>query len=119
MRSFTAHTRPGRAPVLVPERFSWGAAFFGVLWLLACRAWIPAVFLLLLGLGISLAPEAGQVWLGLGLFVLQGLFGHDLRRWSLRRRGFALAHVVVARDRDAAYARLLESRPDLLEVAAK
>jgi hypothetical protein len=105
--------------VLVPERFSWGAAFFGVLWMLVHRAWIAAAFLLLLGLSIRLAPAPWQFWLGCALFLLQGAFAQDIRRWTLARRGYALAHVVSARNQDAALARLLDARPDLLEAAAR
>jgi hypothetical protein len=50
--------------------------------------------------------------------VLQGLFGNDMRRWSLERRGFACAHVIAARDEDGALVRLLDRRPDLAEAFA-
>jgi hypothetical protein len=43
-----------------------------------------------------------------------GLFGNDLRRWSLARADFLTVHVVAARDEDAALARLLDRRPDLI-----
>ena len=42
-----------------------------------------------------------------------GVFGRDLVRWSLARRGFDEAHVIAARDADTALARLLARRPDL------
>ena len=42
MRGYTAHLKPGRTPVLVPEGFSWAAWLFGPLWLAAHRAWVPA-----------------------------------------------------------------------------
>jgi hypothetical protein len=50
--------------------------------------------------------------------VLQGLFGNDLWRWSLERRGYTLAHVVAAADSDSALLRLLQRRPDLAEALA-
>ncbi len=68
---------------------------------------------------IALAPQEWRAALGLALAVLLGLFGHDLRRWSLARRGFLLAHVVAARDQDEAMARLLAARPDLIETAVR
>jgi hypothetical protein len=50
-----------------------------------------------------------------GLVLLQGLSGHDLRRWSLARRRFTLAEVVKARSGETALARLLDRRRDLGE----
>ncbi len=119
MRAFSVHIRDGRAPVLVAERFAWSAFVFGPLWLAAQRAWVAAALALLAGLAVGLAPPPWRAPLALALAVLLGLFGHDLRRWSLARRGFALAHVVVAADADAAFARLLQTTPELLEAAAR
>ena len=120
MRVFTAHLRPAAAPVLVPEKFSWGAAIFGPLWLWAHRAWIPGILALLAWLVVFVQPiHPWRPWLVLALVVLLGLFGGDLRRWSLARRGFLLAHVVAARDTDEALARLLAARPDLHEAALR
>ena len=120
MRVFSAHTRPARAPVLVPERFSWGAAIFGPLWLFAHRAWIAGILALLAAMLIGwLAPGEWKLPLAIALGALLGLFGQDFRRWSLARRGFLLAHVVAARDRDEALARLLARRPDLIEAAVR
>jgi hypothetical protein len=46
--------------------------------------------------------------------VILGLTGNDLRRWALEHRGYLLAHVLAARDRDEALTRLLVIRPDLV-----
>ncbi len=119
MRVFSAHTRAASAPVLVAERFSWGAAIFGPLWLFAHRAWIAGIVALLAALLASLAPPDWRLALAVALGALLGLFGQDLRRWSLERRGFLLAHVVAARDQDEALARLLARRPDLIEPALR
>jgi Protein of unknown function (DUF2628) len=114
MKSYTAHIKPDCPPVLLPEGWSWGAAIFGPFWLLAHRAWIPA---LLLGAVIVLvqvfAPLELRFVIGLGLGVLSGLLGHDAVRWSLERRDYLLAHVLVARDEEGALARLLQTRTDL------
>jgi hypothetical protein len=115
---YTVHLRPGGVPVLVEERFSCGAALFGPFWLAAHAAWVPA--------GIALLPYIAIAALGPGIGVLLwfatawllGLFGQDLRRWSLERRGHALVHVLAARDAEAAYARLLAARPELAAAAA-
>jgi Protein of unknown function (DUF2628) len=120
VRFWTAHVRVGAEPVLVREGFSWGALIFGWLWLLLHRAWIPALLLLASGLAIGALTADGlrAVLLG-GMIVLQGLFGNDLRRWSLERRGYRLEHVVAARDAEGALARLLQYRPELAQTLAR
>lgn len=117
MRTFTAHLRDHAAPVLVREGYSWGATLFGPLWLLAHRAWIPAALSACLTVFASLQPDPTQTILALVLAWAHGLFGHDLVRWSLERRGYQEQHVLAARDEDAAFARLLTARPDLLAEA--
>ncbi len=116
MRIYTAHLRPahlppGRGPVLVREGFSWGAFLFGPLWLACNGAWTAA------GLALAALVLAGTTPFGpaagFALFFVLGLFGNDLRRWSLRLGRFDLAHVVAGRSRDEAMLRLLSSRPDL------
>lgn len=119
MRTYTVHLRDGSPAVLVREGFSWGAALFGPLWLALHRAWIACAFAVAIGIALSTlgrGPAATVLWLGF-LFLL-GLFGRDLYRWGLARRRYTLAHVIAARDADAAYARLLAARPDLLSAGA-
>lgn len=115
MRFWTAHIAPDRAPVLLREGFSLAAVVFGVLWLLWWRAWIPA---LLWGcaqaLMVALTDGTVRVVLAWGLAWLLGLYGRDMVRWSLARRGYTLEHVVAARDEDSALGRLLAARPDLM-----
>ncbi len=114
MSIYTAHLRPDRAPVLVREGFSFGAFLFGPLWLALHRAWIPAILFLIASAMIvtRAAPPVSTVLL-LGEMMLLGLSGRDLVRWSLGRRGYVLAHAVVARNTDAALLRLLDARTDL------
>jgi hypothetical protein len=117
---YTAHTCPRRPPVLLREGFAWGALVFGPLWLLAHRAWIAGALALCAGVLIAAVARGGvAAVLLLGLAWLLGLFGQDLRRWSLARQGFTLVHVVAAVDRDSALARLLDRRPDLIADALK
>ncbi|HYZ31377.1 MAG TPA: DUF2628 domain-containing protein [Crenalkalicoccus sp.] len=117
MRIWTVHLPPERgarrAPVLVREGFSWSAFLFGPLWLLANGLWLSALLLLLAGVALGLLPPVAAFAAELALALLTGAFARDLRRWSLARRGWLLANVVVARDRDSALARLLEARPEL------
>ncbi len=120
MRIYTAHTAARRPPVLVREGFSWGAFVFGPLWLLGHRAWIACVLALCaFGLIATLARGDMAAVLGLGVAWLLGLFGQDVRRWSLSRQGFVLVHVVAAADLDSALARLLDRRPDLIADALR
>ena len=113
MRIYTAHLRENTAPVLLREGFSLRAMLLGPLWLLMRRAWIPAILILCLWVAVATLPQASRPPVGIALAWLTGLFGRDLARWSLERRGYRLAHVLAARDEEAAYARLLAARPDL------
>jgi hypothetical protein len=114
VKIYTALLKQDAEPVLVREGFAWGALVFGPLWLAAHRAWIPAAISLaayvLIGL---LAPRPAAAILIVGLAVLLGLTGHDLRRWSLEWRGYLLVHVLAAINRDDAFMRLMALRPDL------
>lgn len=114
MRFWTGHLRPGTAPVLVREGFAWGALLFGPLWLAAYRAWIPAALSLATGiLIVALTAGALTSALMLALAIWLGVSGYDLRRWSMRQRGFTLFQVIAAHDETDAFAKLLERRPDL------
>ncbi len=119
MKVFTAHTRPLTAPVLVREGFSWGAAIFGPFWLLAHAAWIGAALTFCVVVAVAALPQPLGLPATLALAWILGLYGQDIRRWSLGRRGFLLAHVVAAPDVDTALARLLDRRPDLTEIAIR
>jgi hypothetical protein len=116
MRIWTVHLRDDAAPVLVREGFSLGAAVFGPLWFAWRRAWVPACIALAAWLLVDALTAGGtRLVLVVGLVLLQGLSGHDLRRWSLARRRFTLAEVVRARNGETAWARLLDRRRDLGE----
>ena len=72
-------------------------------------AWLGVALLALILLpGWALAPVA------LATAMLLGLHGQDLRRAALTRRGWTMTDIVAARDADAALARLLDARPDLV-----
>ena len=119
MRIYTAHIHTRKPPVLVREGFSWGAFFFGPLWLLGHGAWIAAVitFAILVVICTALPPPLRPV-LAFAVFLVLGLTGQDLRRWSLSFGRFQLAHVVAARNRDEAFLRLLANRTDLIGLSA-
>lgn len=117
MRLFSAHTRAETAPVLVREGFSWGAFCFGPLWLFSQRAWIPGILALCAWIVAALLPNPYRPVLLLGLAWAAGVLGTDLLCWSLERRGFTLVHLIAASNEEAAFARLLTARPDLIAEA--
>ena len=119
MRVYTAHTSETDGPVLVREGFSAWALVFGPFWLLAQRAWVAGVLALCADIAIALLPSPASTILSVALSFAIALFGRDLVRWSLSRRGYLLAHVVAARNDDEALARLLERRPDLISGAVR
>jgi len=115
MTFWTAHIRPSSAPVLLREGFSWGAFFFGPLWLAVHRAWIPAALALAGGiLIVVLLPHGVAAVMMVALAVVLGLSGQDCRRWSTDHRGFMLTQVIAARSEPEALGVLLARRPDLV-----
>jgi len=75
------------------------------------RAWIPGVLTLCAAVLALLAPEPFPPVLLAGIAWLSGVFGTDILRWSLARRGFVLVHVATPlevceqRDRKGLYAK--------------
>ena len=122
LRVYTVHERAAPAGadpdvVLVREGFSWAAAIFGLLWLLAHRLWLASailvgVTLLLFSLAELLdLSEAAEAVIALGLAVLTGYLGPEAWRWRLARAGYGLLGVVAARNRDMAEHRLFSAGP--------
>lgn len=114
MRVYTALLKSDAEPVLVREGFAWGALILGPFWLAAHRAWIAAAIALAAAIVIALLPFPAGAILSLCYALILGLTGNDLRRWTLEHKGFTLVHVVAARTRDDAFARLMAYRPDLI-----
>ena len=116
MKVWTVHEKTSASPVLVREGFSFGALFFGPVWLATQRAWLPAsamVFLTLLVLLLTGPPSFVVLIFGLALFA--GFCGRDLVRRSVARRGFLETTIVFGRNEYDARARLLAARADLVE----
>jgi hypothetical protein len=92
--------------VFVREGFSWGAFWFGPLWLLARGLWLALLGWLLAALLYAFArPHLGGgegILLGLAIAVFIGLEGNRWRRAKLLRRGYGLRDVVAGRTRDEA-----------------
>ncbi len=118
MNIYTAHTKPYVPPVLLREGFTRLGVIFGPLWLLAHGAWVAgALAICAEALLLALAPDLAGLALAAALHWLIGLFGFDLRRWTLEQRGYAEVNVVAAENEDAALAKLLDRRPDLTHAA--
>lgn len=122
MRSWTIHLPPPglqRHPAaLIPERFSLWAFLFGPLWLFWHRCWLAGLGALVAMALAGLSPAPLDVALPLALAVLLGLHGHDLRRWTLARRGMPARHVVLGPDEDAALLRATSLDESLLPIFA-
>jgi hypothetical protein len=115
VKFYTAHLAQNRAPVLVREGFSLGALVFGPLWLFAHRAWIAGILMVVADVATATAIARDPAFwpLTIGLHWLLGLFGQDLRRFGLARRGYGESAVIAARNEMEACARLLAARPEL------
>ena len=114
MKIYTALLKADAEPVLVREGFSWGALILGPVWLAVHRAWIAAALSLAAAILIAaLMPRPASIILDLGLALILGLTGNDLRRWALESRGYLLIHVLAAINADDAFTRLLAHRPEL------
>lgn len=120
LKTYSVHTLPWSAEsdgdvVLVREGFNWLALIFGVLWALWHGMWRTAIALVAIGAAIGgiaalagLAPDAAsllQFLVQIGL----GLWGNDLRRAALVRRGYIERTVVAAGDMTEAEHRYLST----------
>ncbi|MBF0248509.1 MAG: DUF2628 domain-containing protein [Alphaproteobacteria bacterium] len=114
-----AGPRPGLA--VVKDGFSWPAAVFGFLWAVAVGAWEAALALLALELAVGVllevlvASEAVRGAVQVGLAVVVGLAGNEIKRWTLERRGRKEVGVVSASNREDAERRYLDAHPNLTE----
>ena len=112
MQTFTVHEpadpsadRVDRAErlVFVRDGFSWVAALFAPIWLLAYRLWWALLGYIIIAGGLQflkLAAPFDQRWIGLALFALNllvGLEADTLRRWALDRRGWRVLGSVTGR----------------------
>ncbi len=125
MKVFTVHYRRllGKEPdlVLVKEGFCWPACVFSLVWALWNQLWV--VTLGLIGVQIVLSVLLNSLRLGFGVQVgisvafalFLGVFGNDLRRWTLKNRcGFDDMGVVAAPKVNDGEQRFLANRPDVL-----
>jgi hypothetical protein len=105
---------PEDSYVLVKEGFCWPALFFGPLWAIANGMWVIFLLLIAVFAAIAFTPEllgSDEVatWLCCGALLILGLFGNDLRQWSLQRAGYELVSIVSGSDLIDAERRLFTS----------
>jgi len=122
MKLYTVHLRrhgldPVRDLVLVTDAFSWPAFFFGWLWALWHRLWLPALIMFVAemavggAMALAGADDVSTAVAAFGLRVIVGYLGNDLRRWALERRHFVEMGVVAAADLEGAEHRFLTATP--------
>jgi hypothetical protein len=104
--------------MLIREGFSFWAFLFGPFWLFWHRACLAGLGVLAGLVAVNFLPDPYGIALALAAHLLLGFQGQDLRRWTLSRRGWSLAHVVLAESADGALARLLQAEPRLLPLYA-
>lgn len=101
--------------VFVRDGFSFWAFLVPPLWMLRYRLWLVLVLYIILlvavQVGLALAGASGFVRSAVMvlLSLLVGFEATSLRRWTLTRRGWRNAGVVVADDREAAERRFFDA----------
>jgi hypothetical protein len=120
MRAYTVHApridpQPDRF-VFVKDGFSWPALVIPFLWMLWHRMWLTLVgFLVFLAavVGLSHVGADGEaVLIGLGGLLILGFEGNNLRRLSLRWRGFQEVGSAVGEDLEEAEIRFFNAWSD-------
>ncbi|MEJ8474981.1 DUF2628 domain-containing protein [Roseibium algae] len=92
--------------VFIPDRFSWGAFVFSVVWIIWHRLWLVLLGYLVLTLALELAAVfAGGSALFVAAFSMSLLFGFEangIRRWSMERSGWRLLGLASGADQTEA-----------------
>jgi hypothetical protein len=124
VKTYTVHEPPNppanqveraEGMVFVRDGFSWSALFFGPVWLLAKRMWIPLIFYVavvtiisvvfgVIGLGGTFTG-----WIVAALHVLLALEGSTLQRWSLEQRRWTMIGSVQGRTESDGERRFFEA----------
>jgi hypothetical protein len=112
MRYYTVHAPPDGEPerfVFVKDGFSWPALVLPVLWVLYHRMWLTLVWYVVFVLVVAWAGRLGGENLATLLAILGGLLfafeANDIRRRSLRHRGYSDAGAASGRNYAEAEAR--------------
>lgn len=122
LKVYTIHVRPSLREgalfdpdaILVPEGFSYLAFTFQFAWALYHRLWLAAFAMVLLGFGAVLLTQwlSDGVFIGLGInltvSILIGAEALNMWRWTLERRGYRPAGVVLGETLEEAELRYFE-----------
>ena len=124
MSVYTVHEPPPRRdeaaadPVrfaFVRDGFHFWAFVLGPVWMLVHRLWLVFVLYLVIsgllhaGLWFAGTTSGMTFFIGLLVSILIGLEAPTLRRWTLRRRGWATIGVVAADDPETAERRFFDA----------
>jgi Protein of unknown function (DUF2628) len=88
--------------VFLHEGFSWGAFAFGFIWAAWHRLWIAGSLGFAAVMVSSTLPPRPEALVNVAAALLFGVFGNDMRRWSLARRGLADIGAIEAETRETA-----------------
>src|SRR5690349_4501046 len=105
--------------VFVRDGFSWGAFLLGPLWMAWRRLWLVLLAYLLVMVTLSfvlrfLGASAGvETAIGIIVALLVGLEAASLRGWTLKRRGWSEAGIVIADGVELAERRFFDARSAL------
>lgn len=99
----------------IRDGFNWWAALFGPFWALVNRMWIVAIVLGVAGILAGLLPPVAAAIINAGLLLVAGIFGADLKIWSLGRRGFIEAMQLEAATHEEAEVRFFAEHADTRE----
>ncbi|MBG6209090.1 hypothetical protein IWQ49_003759 [Labrenzia sp. EL_126] len=109
--------------LFVPDRFSFLAFIFAIIWMLVHRMWLVLLGYLALTLAIELLSGAlGGEAAGVAALTISLLFGFEaqaLRRWSLERKGWRMIGIVDAANPAEAEIRFLNKEASLMASADK
>ena len=126
MRVYTIHLQryavsPQYNAVVIRESFCWQAFIAAPLWALAHRMWFAALgisgayALITLAAGIVGLDLITTATFVLGAASIVGFCANDWRRISLVSRGWYLAGLAAASDKDAALRRFIDLHPEELD----
>ena len=117
MKTYKVYVSSGGQSEAVKQGWSWPAFFFGPIWALIKKLWLPGIgfLLLFIGLGsvegylqISRGKETAEQFniltslIGIGVSITFGLKGNRWRESNLESRRFRLQDTVNAESPDAA-----------------
>jgi len=103
------------ALVFVRDGFSWMAALLTPFWMIAHRLWLALIGYLVVVVGLQLLlamlgmPQRAVGWVMVAVHLLVGFEGDAIRRWTLRRRGYALVGSVSGRGLDECERRFFDA----------